>query len=69
MCPLCFQSAPTWKEPILNYFRFRLANAKLEGTNNTLKRRSFGCPNLEKFDRRISVECQQPAWYLEAIIR
>lgn len=39
-----------WKDPILNYFRFRLTNAKLEGTNNlikTLKRRSFGVPTLK----------------------
>ncbi|MBO8157194.1 MAG: transposase [Bacillaceae bacterium] len=49
---------------MLNYFRSFLTKEKLEGTNNlikTLKRRSFGCPNLEIFDMRIRVEYQQTA--------
>ncbi|WP_156823012.1 transposase [Gracilibacillus lacisalsi] len=38
--------------------------ARLEGTNNlikTIKRRSYGCPNLYKFNLRIRMECRQPA--------
>lgn len=53
-----------WKEEVLNYFRYRLTNARLEGTNNlikTIKRRSYGCPNLKKFEIRIRLECKQPA--------
>lgn len=52
-----------WKTEILNYFKYRITNAKIEGTNNlikTIKRRSFGCPNQEKFTLRIRLECQQP---------
>ena len=52
-----------WKQEILNYFKYYLTNAPLEGTNNlikTIKRRSFGCPNLEHFNLRIRLECKQP---------
>ncbi|QXE03325.1 transposase [Terribacillus sp. DMT04] len=53
-----------WKKEILNYFVYNITNARLEGTNNlikTLKRRSYGCPNLYKFNLRIRMECRQPA--------
>lgn len=52
-----------WKQEILNYFKYRLTNAPLEGTINlikTIKRRSFGCPNLDNFNTRIRLECRQP---------
>lgn len=53
-----------WRQELMNYFYHRWTNAKIEGTNNlikTLKRRSFGCPNLHKFVKRIRLECRQPA--------
>ncbi len=53
-----------WKEEILNNFYYQISNAPLEGTNNlikTIKRRSYGCPNLYKFNLRIRMECKQPA--------
>ncbi|MED4126474.1 ISL3 family transposase [Halalkalibacterium halodurans] len=53
-----------WEEELLNYFHYKITNAKLEGTNNlikTLKRRSYGTPCLEKMTVRIRLECQQPS--------
>ncbi|MFC4985259.1 ISL3 family transposase [Salinicoccus siamensis] len=53
-----------WKQEILNHFTYGLTNARLEGTNNlikTLKRRSYGCPNMYHFDLRIRMECRPPA--------
>lgn len=53
-----------WKQEILNHFTYKLTNARLEGTNNlikTLKRRSYGCPNMYHFDLRIRMECRPPA--------
>lgn len=53
-----------WKEPILNYFHYRLTNGPLEGTNNkikVLKRRAYGYRNQERFFTRIRLECKQPA--------
>ncbi|WP_175616074.1 ISL3 family transposase [Piscibacillus halophilus] len=52
-----------WKQEILNYFKYSITNAPLEGTNNlikTIKRRSYGCPNLDNFNLRIRMECKQP---------
>jgi len=41
-----------WQEEILNYFKYRITNAYIEGLNNrieTLKRKKFGFRNKQRF--------------------
>ncbi len=49
-----------WKNEILNYFRFRLTNARTEGYNNVakvIKRRSYGFRNFKHYRLRLLSAC------------
>lgn len=50
-----------WREPIQNYFAFRVTNARIEGTHNkvkVIKRRAYGYRNIERFKIRIRLACK-----------
>lgn len=50
-----------WKNEILNYFVYRVTNARIEGTHNkikVLKRRAYGYRNIDRFAIRIRLECR-----------
>ena len=49
-----------WKIQILNYFKFRLTNARTEGYNNVakvIKRRSYGFRNFKNYRLRLLSAC------------
>lgn len=49
-----------WKNQILNYFKFRLTNARTEGYNNVakvIKRRSYGFRNFKFYRLRLLSAC------------
>jgi len=49
-----------WKNEILNYFRYRITNARTEGYNNVakvIKRRSYGFRNFENYRLRLLNAC------------
>jgi transposase len=49
-----------WKNQILNYFKFRLTNARTEGYNNVakvIKRRSYGFKNFKHYRLRLLSAC------------
>ena len=49
-----------WREEILNYFIYRLTNARTEGFNNvakTVKKRSYGFRNFQNYRLRLLNAC------------
>ncbi|HNA62958.1 MAG TPA: ISL3 family transposase [Rhabdochlamydiaceae bacterium] len=49
-----------WKQEILNFFRFRLTNARVEGFNNVakvIKRRAYGFRSFENYKLRLLNAC------------
>lgn len=49
-----------WRNEILNYFKFRLTNARTEGYNNVakvIKRRSYGFRNFQNYRLRLLNAC------------
>lgn len=49
-----------WKREILNFFRFRITNARVEGFNNTakvIKRMAYGFRSFENYRLRILTAC------------
>jgi len=49
-----------WRIPILNYFKFRLTNARTEGYNNVakvIKRRSYGFRSFKNYRLRLLYAC------------
>lgn len=49
-----------WKREILNYFRFRITNARVEGFNNTakvIKRMAYGFRSFENYRLRVLTAC------------
>lgn len=49
-----------WKEEILNFFRYRLTNARVEGFNNVakvIKRRAYGFRSFENYKLRLLNAC------------
>ncbi|MBS1984749.1 MAG: transposase [Bdellovibrionales bacterium] len=49
-----------WREPILEYFKTGLTNARTEGMNNVakvVKRRSYGFRNFRNYRLRVLAAC------------